>query len=80
MTTVRPLHANHGGTAALIVGHVLGRAYLFALSTAIALAASTTASAHRLDEYLQAARIDLQADARSGAKRIAGPPQRAPSR
>ena len=62
MTTVRPLHANNGGTAALIVGHVLGRAYLFALSTAIALAASTTASAHRLDEYLQAARIDLQSD------------------
>ena len=48
MTTVRPLRANN--------------AVLFALSTAIALAASTTASAHRLDEYLQAARIDLQTD------------------
>src|SRR5262245_51790013 len=57
MTTVPPLRASSG---VRVVGHVLGRASLFALSTA--LAASTTASAHRLDEYLQAARIDLQAD------------------
>jgi hypothetical protein len=48
MTTVRPLRASSG--------------VLFALSAAIALAAGATASAHRLDEYLQAARIDLQAD------------------
>src|SRR5262245_2022622 len=59
MTTVRPLRANKGSCA---VGHLVGRACLFALSAAIALAAGTTASAHRLDEYLQAARIDLQAD------------------
>jgi hypothetical protein len=59
MTTVPALRASSG---ARVVGHVLGRASLFALSTAMALAASTTASAHRLDEYLQAARIDLQAD------------------
>ena len=59
MTTVPALRASSG---ARVVGHVLGRASLFALSIAMALAASTTASAHRLDEYLQAARIDLQAD------------------
>jgi hypothetical protein len=59
MTTVPALRASSG---ARVVGHVLGRASLFALSTAMALAATTTASAHRLDEYLQAARIDLQAD------------------
>jgi hypothetical protein len=59
MTTVPALRASSG---ARVVGHVLGRASLFALSTAMALAASTTVSAHRLDEYLQAARIDLQAD------------------
>jgi hypothetical protein len=35
---------------------------LFALSAALALAAGDTIFAHRLDEYLQAARIDLQAD------------------
>jgi hypothetical protein len=38
------------------------RARLLALSTAIVLAVSTTASAHRLDEYLQAVRIDLHTD------------------
>jgi hypothetical protein len=48
MTTVPPLRASS--------------AVLFALSAAIALAAGATVSAHRLDEYLQAARIDLQAD------------------
>jgi hypothetical protein len=62
MTTVPALRASSGAGAALIVGHVLGRAYLFALSTALALAAGDTVFAHRLDEYLQAARIDLQAD------------------
>ena len=59
MTTVPALRASSG---ARVAGHVLGRASLFALSIAMALAASTTASAHRLDEYLQAARIDLQTD------------------
>jgi hypothetical protein len=34
----------------------------FGLSAAIALVAGTAVSAHRLDEYLQAARIDLQPD------------------
>jgi hypothetical protein len=35
---------------------------LFPLSAALVLVAGETVSAHRLDEYLQAARIDLQAD------------------
>ena len=56
------MRASSGARAALIEGHVRGRAYLFALSTALALAAGDTVFAHRLDEYLQAARIDLQAD------------------
>jgi hypothetical protein len=48
MTTVRHLRASN----ALLVG----------VSVAIVFAAGTLVSAHRLDEYLQAARIDLQAD------------------
>ncbi len=48
MTTERPLRAS----SALLAG----------LSLAIAVAAGTGVSAHRLDEYLQAVRIDVHAD------------------
>jgi hypothetical protein len=52
MTTGRPLRANSGRarTRGLLLGVWL------------ALAAGTVVSAHRLDEYLQAARIDLRPD------------------